>query len=519
VGVFLETTTFSLVPAGSGRPEPWARILLFSCWLALVLWFCWDHVFWRDEVRAFSLALSGSSYAEMLRTVHGEGHPALWYLILRGAHDLFPYREVLPVAGALIGIAAMAILTFASPLRLPIIALVLFSFYGAFEYVAMARNYGISALVMFAIAALYRRTRNSLWLGVLVALLCNTNVPSCMLAAGFMLFRFVEMFTEAERPSRSDWLVFAGNSFLALLGAYLCFVTVYPTFNGEAVSPNLKYFPLGIAKALIDWDFGFSHLGFDSVLGLPVNFILLGIGCLGLVRRPAAIAAAIGALLGLKLFFFFVYISYYRHEILYLLFLLSLYWMVADGAGGRWRTASDGERLGNVQLFGTVFFIAMLMMQTARLTGPVRAQFSGLPFSRIAEVGALLKRPDLSNAIVMGDPDTMLEPLAYYADNPIWFLRQQRFGKVVHLANNARRVLTLSDILSDAQRLHASTGRPIVILSHLKVRTRGPTRVMFADATMMRPAEVARFLTSTRHLARLRPSESDEEYDVYVYPR
>jgi len=36
---------------------------------------------------------------------------------------------------------------------------------------------------------------------------------------------------------------------------------------------------------------------------------------------------------------------------------------------------------------------------------------------------------------------------------------------------------------------------------------------------VMRPAEVAKFLASTRHIARLRPSESDEEYDVYVYPR
>src|SRR5689334_18023807 len=130
-------------------------MLLFSCWLALVLWFCRDHVFWRDEVRAFSLALSGSNYADMLRSVHGEGHPALWYLILRGAHDLFPYREVLPIAGAFFGIAAMALLVFRSPFRTLVVAAVMFSFYAAFEYVVVARNYAISAFVMFVLAALY----------------------------------------------------------------------------------------------------------------------------------------------------------------------------------------------------------------------------------------------------------------------------------------------------------------------------------------------------------------------------
>src|SRR5881227_1871597 len=82
------------------------RLILFLAWLVLVSWLLSGHVFWRDEVRAFSLALSGSNVIEMLRNVHGEGHPALWYLILRGAHNLFPYREVLPVAGAVFGIGA-----------------------------------------------------------------------------------------------------------------------------------------------------------------------------------------------------------------------------------------------------------------------------------------------------------------------------------------------------------------------------------------------------------------------------
>jgi hypothetical protein len=42
---------------------------------------------------------------------------------------------------------------------------------------------------------------------------------------------------------------------------------------------------------------------------------------------------------------------------------------------------------------------------------------------------------------------------------------------------------------------------------------------MFKDETVMRPEEVRRFWASTRLVAKLRPAESDEEYDVYVYPR
>lgn len=508
-------------PLGSDahRADRRARLLLFVCWLALAIWLTATHVYWRDEVRAFSLALSGSGYAEMLRTVHGEGHPALWYLILRAGHDIFPHREVLPVAGALIGIAAMAILTFLSPFRAVIVGIVLFSFYGAFEYVAMARNYGISALVMFALAALYPRVKDNLWFGVLLALLCNTNVPSCALAAAFLLFRFVEMLAEGSPPARRDWLMLAGNAALAALGAYLCFITVYPTFNDQAVSRNLNHVGVAsILRGLADPEIGFSHLVFGGVGPVPVDALLLAVSCFAFIRKPAALAAAVTALVALKLFFYFVYFSYYRHEILYVLFLLSLLWIILNGGGGRWRDAGWHSR---AQFVGTAVFLGLLVVQTGRVINPIQMQMVGVPFSRSADVARLLERPELSKAIVMGDPDTMLEPLAYYSDHPIWFLRQQRFGHVVRLAGAARHRLSLADILADAQRLHRTTGRPVVFLSAAKLQDRRVKDypVMFFDRTVQRPDEVRRFLSSTRFLARLRPAAGDEEYDVYLYPR
>ena len=507
----------------AGRPAAAAdrpiRLVLFVFWLVIALWLTSAHVFWRDEVRAFSLALSGPNVVEMLRNVQGEGHPALWYLILRGIHEIFPFREVLPVTGAVIGIAAMAILCFLSPFRTIIVAVILFSFYAAFEYVAVARNYGISALVMFALAALYPRIRANLWLGVMLALLCNTNVPSCLLAAAFLLFRFVEMLTSESSPSKRDWLVFGGNAVLAALAAYACFRTVYPTFNDAAVSRNLGAFGLvQILKALIDSEWGFSHLGFGGWSPLPIDAIVLAVACLGLIRRPAALCASMAGLLALKLFFYFVYFSYYRHEVLYLIFLISLYWMVIDGAGGKW---PQKRWFDSVQFVGIAAFAAMLVMQASRLIAPISVETDGMKFSRSADVGRLLQRPELADAIVMGDPDTMLEPLPYYADNPIWFLRQQRFGTVVRLSNNARHEIGLADILTDAQRLNKQTGRPIVILSHLKLQDKRVEKhaVMFRDATVLRPAEVRQFWQSTRLIAKLRRAASDEVYDVYVYPR
>lgn len=508
-----------------GDPSPrqkTLRVAMFIIWLALVAWFISAHTFWRDEVRAFSIALSGSNVVEMLRTLHGEGHPALWYLILRAAHDVFPVREVLPAAAAVIGIATMAVVAWFSPFRTAVVALIMFSFWAAFEYVVVARNYGISALVMFILAALYSRVRNSLWFGFILLILCNTNVPACLLAAMFLLFRLIEMMTDGGAPADRRWLIFAGNAALAFIGALLCFVTVYPTYNDAAVATSLADQSVGKLLAGLFDRSGFSNLIFQSDIrrALPYGFlpVLLLCCCMGLIRRPAAIVAAIAALIGLKLFFYLVYPSDYRHEVLYLVFLLSLYWMVGEGAGGRW---PEKPWMNSVETAGGLAMLVLLAAQTWHLRVPIKLQLSEVPFSRSADAGALLRRPALSNAIVMADPDTMLEPLPYYAGNPLYFLRQQRFGTVVRLSNQARKLLTLDDVLADAARLHRQTGRPIVFLSHMKLQadTNVRQKMMFDYYTVVTPVDAKRFLTSTRLIARLRPSGMDENYDVYVYPR
>ncbi len=508
----MEVTLSPLVGGDHSGKDRRNRLLLFIIWLLLVGWLLAEHTVWRDEVRAYSLALSGANVGEMLGAIHGEGHPALWYLLLRGLHYLFPYREVLPVLGAVIGIGAMAVLVFFAPFRTRVLGLILISLYGAFEYVVVSRNYGIAALLMFTLAAIYPRIRNSLLFGVIICLLCNTNVPSCILSACFVLFRFVEMLASGSRPQRHEWLVFVGNSILALFGALLAFRTVYPSFNDAALSQHYGLSVGRILAALIDFKSGFTDLG------PATGVIFLPLACLGLIGRPAPFIAAVAALIGMKEFFYLIYPSSYRHEVLYLCFLISLYWMTARGAGGTW---PQKYWMKPLQRIGVLVFLAILVFQTCKLIVPLRLQLEGTPFSRSRDAAVLLHRPALRNAIVMADPDTMLESLPYYSANPLYFLRQQRLGKVAELSSNVRRFLTLDDILADAKRLHQKSGRPVVFLSHLEISagTNIRKRTMYQDETVITPESARRFLSSTRLVARLRPAGIDESYDVYTYPR
>jgi hypothetical protein len=119
----------------------------------------------------------------------------------------------------------------------------------------------------------------------------------------------------------------------------------------------------------------------------------------------------------------------------------------------------------------------------------------------------------------MADPDPVLEALPYYVQNPLWFLREEDFGKVFFKSRGDRQQISLDDILADADRLHRRFGRPIVILLHADLRDSkpGPQSTLYRDSTILTPPGINHFLASARPIARLRPAITDESYDVYVY--
>jgi hypothetical protein len=134
------------------EPADWIRFLLFGLWLAAAAALAWRHVIWRDEARALSIAIQGEDWIAMLRGLHGDGHPALWYLLLRAVHGIAGRPEVLPLLAFAIAVAAAWLIVWRSPFPLALIPLILASHFFIYEFSAMARNYGIGMLILFALA-------------------------------------------------------------------------------------------------------------------------------------------------------------------------------------------------------------------------------------------------------------------------------------------------------------------------------------------------------------------------------
>src|SRR3954468_21477424 len=65
----------SLVSTEASSQHPPHRIVILFAWLALTILLAHHHVFWRDEVRAFSIALAGDDLLDMLRGLQRRGTP------------------------------------------------------------------------------------------------------------------------------------------------------------------------------------------------------------------------------------------------------------------------------------------------------------------------------------------------------------------------------------------------------------------------------------------------------------
>ena len=508
-----------------GKAERRLRLALYLVWLLLVLWFASRHVFWRDEVRAFTLALSGETVVDMLRGVQGEGHPAIWYLLLRGAHALAPVREVLPAVAALVAAAAMALLVFRSPFRIGVIALLLFGAAGLFEYPVSARNYGISLAFLFLVAHLYPRWRDrGPTIGLLLALLCNTNVPAVFLAAGIMLFWFVELLGEESPAWTPRWRSFLLNAGVAALGAVIAFVTVYPPVNDAAVTEDKPEGLLDLVTLLLDPAYSLNtlvpdFLGTSGAVAALLSLLVIG-SVIGLLRAPGAFLSSLAVILAFELFFLLVYPGQYRHHALLLFYFVTMYWMVARGRGGSWPAGwRVAERFGRISRLGALAFVLLIGLQIPNAVQLAAADTMGIPASQSRALAELLARERLQEAILVAQPDVLLEPLPYYADNPLFFSREAKFGRIAGFSKAAMVELDLGRILDQSRRLQARYRRPVVILLQREIHPDSPprrTKLAYLGAFSTTPEQVRLFLAATRRLAVLRPAIKDETYFVYL---
>jgi hypothetical protein len=146
------------------------------------------HEPWFDEAQSWLLARDASVFDLLHTYLPYEGHPPLWYLVLKIATTAgLPYKSI-NVIGAGIATLGVLLLLLDRDAPLAVKALLPFTFFIAYQYTIVSRSYVMMFPILIGILAIYRRRRERLWLFVLLlVLLSQVSLHGTSIAGGLVL--------------------------------------------------------------------------------------------------------------------------------------------------------------------------------------------------------------------------------------------------------------------------------------------------------------------------------------------
>ncbi len=212
--------------------------LIFGFFLIIILFGAINHSPWRDEAQSW-LIVRDLSFSEIISQMPYEGTPPLWHILL------FPLvKSGLPYASEfilhyLIAAATIFLLIFYSPLPRLIKFTAPFSYYFLFEYSIIARNYSLSALLLFIIATLYnKRWQKPILYSVMIFLLSWSNIhsliPAVLLGSFFIFDLIKKLIKENWTKLQTKYLISASLVLLGPIGAILILIPYPDQISGYA---------------------------------------------------------------------------------------------------------------------------------------------------------------------------------------------------------------------------------------------------------------------------------------------
>jgi hypothetical protein len=505
-------------------------VLPLLAFVLLVTVLAFTHDVWRDEVRAFSVATRPETWRAMLEALHEEGHPALWYVILRTGYLLTDSPYVMQVVAAVIGIVTAWVILRYAPFTPAVRLLAVFGAFLTYELTVVARNYGIGVLLILGACAMFERRRERPWrLAIVLALAANTSVHAAVAAALitslwiFDLVRFRGTTGVIVQAAAPVILILAGIGFAFATAAAppdmayafsLSSLTPQSIARAILMDPGHSLRGTGEASLVASGEIPWERLRLDTTIvsRMLVNLAIGFVGW-GLRRSKIHLAVFIVGVLAFELVFRIVYPGALRHQALLAFLIFGICWLavIATNPSER-RAAARRVSLG---------LLPLLALQTAALPFTA-ARHIQKPESMAKALGdAVRSEPRVANAVLMSEPDALMETLPFYVDNPVYFPRQREFDFRTYFDRGERRQknLSLGELTGIADSVSCATGRPVLLsIGHRAFhftdsgRYEGPYGSVFTWS----PPDYRAFASRYRALRWFPGTTSDENYRTYV---
>lgn len=412
------------------------------------------HEMWRDEVQAWLLARDSASLGDLFRALHYEGHPALWYLMLRPiARAVSDPRWIQPLALLLSGCSVFVFACFAPFSRL-VRVLFAFGYFVVYGYTIVARSYGLGLTLAVVLCTLLARRKPRYGIaGVVMLLLANTSVYGSMLVTACMLGLLVDALVASNsdvarsvRLRRVAFPILIGGA-----GVLLAAAQVRPATDNNFVGPGLTgssraqqfsatarpfvalnpiwrgYVPIPRLEQTSDiWWANFLVDRSPKGAVLAGVLSIVGVALLALLTRRSAFALSfyLSATCILLLFSILVYGgSLYHHGYFFLAAIMALWFTAAPMA----RSQGDEQRAAAwkpvrwLDRHAQLAIVTLLALQVIGGAFRIVADYV-MPFSEGKAAADYIRSRGLARLPIVAIPGFNATSVAAYLGQPIFSL-------------------------------------------------------------------------------------------------
>jgi hypothetical protein len=360
------------------------------------------HEPWFDEAQAWLIARDAGAAELILDVVRYEGSPGLWHLLLLPAAQLgWPYATMQWIAAGL-AVLGVVLFLYRCPLPLPLRLLIPFTFFVAYQYAVVARNYCLlpPLLWLAAVASPYRALKPKRYFLVL-CLLANVSLHGTLIALSLGALHVWEQW-------RGQFRLAALRPFLgpyALFTAAIALVIVQLRPPADLASPAPNEFNLSLTH--------FVQVSADVLDGATAEAPLLTWPALGLsliwFYCKQCLSIYLVPTLALLLLFSTRYCSPWHEGILFLVWVFAL-----------WQSFATPETNGFQRRYlrpavmlcaGSVLLIQCSWARTALFND---YQFA---YSGGKSVAEFLRENKLDNTPIYATSFHSISVLPYFADN------------------------------------------------------------------------------------------------------
>ena len=387
-------------------------------------------------------------------------------------------------------------------------------------------------LLLFCFCILYPfRFKKIILLSIILFFLSETNVHSLIIVISIFISLLLEIILKRKKiinEFANRYHIIAGLTLIAI-GIAISIIQIYPDSSSVVFHglPPLNVILKSIfSSAIFPGSPIIFHRGYIYNLSLNVKFIIfIGLTIIMwmiyifLLRKPFILIIFFASVVGLGMFSELVYSFDIRHKGFLFLLVIMAFWLDAREVSEVRTYPTQLNKLIAFLSKNKVWFITSLLVTQVFMGSYAVINEIKTDFSYSKKAGSFINEDyNLKQAIIIGEPDYLIESLPYYINNPIYIPRESHFGKAVRFTKKNKTNYSLIELLNTAIKLHLEFHKPILIFMGHRLTKKGPYKISYGYGNNFYydNESLEKFNKLTIKIDSFREGGGDENYDVFL---